>query len=77
MTRDRSDDGTFCSNVNEEDVFVNLDWSGWLTTSEIAQRVGAPHRTVLRHLNNLHESGRIQKRLVHEKLAMWSINNNK
>lgn len=57
--------------VAVEDVFEAMDPLEPYTTGELADKVGAPRRTVYHYLEQLYEENRIQKKKPEPRRAIW------
>lgn len=57
--------------VGAEDVFDAMEHLEPYTTGELASELGIPRRTAYHYLENLYESGKIDKKKPEERRAIW------
>jgi len=69
--RERDDKGRFTDSRSRDDVFEAMDIGEPYTTSELADTLGVPRRTMYNILSDLHEIGRIRKKKPEERRAIW------
>lgn len=70
---ERNEHGRFVSEhgISVDDVFKSMDPLEPYTTAELAESLDVPRRTVYKYLEELAESGRIQKKKPNERRVIW------
>lgn len=73
MQSSRDDKGRFEASheLNAEDVFEAMEPLEPYTTSEIADALDAPKRTIFHYLDELSEEGKIQKKKPADTRVIW------
>jgi len=69
--RDRDDSGRFTDSHDRGDVFEAMEVGEPYTTSELADLLDVPRRTMYNILTDLHDDGRIRKKKPEARRAIW------
>lgn len=73
MSQDRDDKGRYTSNPDTEPPVLDVMNVGEAYRSgEIADELGITRRHATRLLSELEDAGRVEKTMVHERLAIWT-----
>lgn len=69
--RTRDDRGRFTSTADTEDVLDAMEPLEPYSATELAERVGIPHRTALKYLNELAEREQVRKKCHSKRQVTW------
>lgn len=71
--RNRDEEGRYETEhgVGKDDVLDSMEPLEPYTTGEIAEKLGAPRRSVYNYLEKLYEEGKIQKKKPEPRRAIW------
>lgn len=69
--RTRDDRGRFTSTADSEDVLDAMEPQEPYSATELADRVGIPHRTALKYLNELAEREQVRKKCHSKRHVTW------